>query len=268
MKLLLLLVSGILAFGGSESPQVDEARRQWDQVRQQVAAGLLPAAKLEEAQQAIDDAADQAILDQTLYGNMRVEDLNPAQASEMTASAQRRVDRIQQQIDHGKVLVANGAAPARFNDPLEAELARRTQALDQAKDRAALVESILNMANAEAAAESGLPGDKKIEEVFAGDQRLSPRDIKNITLAFEKKFDKPLPVSARGETAVHRALGFDHTGRIDVAVTPDSVEGIWLRKYLESQDIPYYAFRAAIPGKATAAHIHIGPGSTRLHVTD
>lgn len=250
MKLLLLLMVGILAFGSSESPQVAEARRQWDQVRQQVAAGLLPAAKLQEAQQAIDDAADQEVLDETLYGKMHVEDLNPAQASEMTAAAQRRVDRIEQQIEHGTILISNGSAPARFNDPLEAELARREQALHQAKDRATLVESILNMANEEAAAaESTLPVDKKVEEIFAGDQRLAPQDIKNITLAFEKKFDKPLPVSARGETAVHRALGFDHTGRIDVALAPDSTEGTWLRKYLESRDIPYYAFRAAVPGK-------------------
>jgi hypothetical protein len=67
---------------------------------------------------------------------------------------------------------------------------------------------------------------------------------------------------------VHRALGFDHTGRIDVALMPDSTEGVWLRRYLESKSIPYYAFRAAIAGKATAAHIHIGPGSTRLRVAD
>jgi hypothetical protein len=77
-----------------------------------------------------------------------------------------------------------------------------------------------------------------------------------------------MPVSARGSTAVHRAMGFDHTGRIDVAVNPDAPEGVWLRKYLDTQGIPYYAFRAAIAGKATAPHIHIGPGSTRLHVTD
>ena len=149
-------------------------------------------------------------------------------------------------------------------------LARRKQTLEQAKARSALVESILNMANAEAAAasEPALPPDRRAEEFVAGDHGLAPQDIKDITLAFEKKFDKPLPVSARGETAVHRALGFDHTGRIDVALTPDSAEGVWLRKYLESKSIPYYAFRTAIPGKATAAHIHIGPGSTRLHVTD
>jgi hypothetical protein len=97
---------------------------------------------------------------------------------------------------------------------------------------------------------------------------LTSNDIKTLTLAFEKKFDKPLPVSARGETAVHRALGFDHTGRIDVAITPDSAEGVWLRQYLEAKDIPYYAFRVAMPGKATGAHIHVGPGSTRLQATD
>ena len=89
-----------------------------------------------------------------------------------------------------------------------------------------MVESILNMAQAEAAApEPSLPVEKKVEEIYAGDHGLAPQDIKDITLAFEKKFDKPLPVSARGETAVHRALGFDHTGRIDVALAPDSTEG-------------------------------------------
>ena len=65
-------------------------------------------------------------------------------------------------------------------------------------------------------------------------------------------------------TAVHTALGMDHTGRVDVAVNPDSPEGIWLREYLDARAIPYYAFRVAMAGKATAPHIHIGPGSTRL----
>ncbi len=59
---------------------------------------------------------------------------------------------------------------------------------------------------------------------------------------------------------MHRALGFDHRGRVDVAVVPSAPEGIWLRQYLQSRKIPYYAFSRAIPGKATAAHIHIGHG--------
>ncbi len=59
-------------------------------------------------------------------------------------------------------------------------------------------------------------------------------------------------------------MGFDHRGRIDVAIHPLAPEGIWLRRYLRSRKIPYYAFTFAIAGKATAAHIHIGPGSNRL----
>ena len=77
-------------------------------------------------------------------------------------------------------------------------------------------------------------------------------------------FGEALPVSAMGDTAVHRALGFDHRGRVDVALSPDSAEGEWLRLYLTVKRIPFFVFRQAVPGKATGAHIHIGPMSTRL----
>jgi hypothetical protein len=90
--------------------------------------------------------------------------------------------------------------------------------------------------------------------------------LSRIESEFEKQFGKPLPVSAMGETAVHRSLGFDHRGRVDVAVHPDQPEGHWLLGYLVQNHIPYFAFRHAVPGKATGAHIHIGPMSTRLHL--
>jgi hypothetical protein len=90
------------------------------------------------------------------------------------------------------------------------------------------------------------------------------RDLQAIEKAFEIEFNRPLPISADGQTEVHRALGFDHRGRIDVAIDPRDREGIWLRRYLRSRRIPYYAFTSAVAGKATAAHIHIGPGSNRL----
>jgi hypothetical protein len=90
------------------------------------------------------------------------------------------------------------------------------------------------------------------------------RDLRPIMEAFEAQFERPLPISADGETDVHRALGFDHRGRIDIALHPNAPEGIWLRRYLRSRNIPYYAFTSAVAGKSTAAHIHIGPGSTPL----
>ncbi|HYA17233.1 MAG TPA: hypothetical protein VEF06_07195, partial [Bryobacteraceae bacterium] len=91
---------------------------------------------------------------------------------------------------------------------------------------------------------------------------------KAVEFAFAGKFSRPLPISADGETAVHRSFGFDHRGRIDVALSPDQPEGIWLMKFLEQKHIPYFAFRAAVPHKATGAHIHLGPESTRLAATE
>ena len=64
------------------------------------------------------------------------------------------------------------------------------------------------------------------------------------------------------------ALGFDHRGRVDVAVTPHQPEGNWLMSYLRSRRIPFFAFRAAVAQQATGAHIHVGPGSTRIAVSD
>ena len=93
-------------------------------------------------------------------------------------------------------------------------------------------------------------------------------DFKAIVAAYEKQFSKPLPVSAKGETEVHRSMGFDHRGRVDVALNPDQLEGVWLRRYLEHAKIPYFAFRRWLPGKATAAHIHIGPPSLPLRSAD
>jgi len=81
---------------------------------------------------------------------------------------------------------------------------------------------------------------------------------------WQKHYDRPMPISANGQTAAHTALGFDHRGKVDVAITPDQPEGLWLREYLEAHNIPFFAFRAALPGKATGAHIHIGPASVRL----
>lgn len=261
-----------VCFAADDSTAVTRARQDLEQLRRQVDAGILPAAKLAEAQNAIDDALDAQTLDRTLYGHIDIQNLTPAQAGDMVQAAERRVARAQARLDHDKALIAQSVAPANFAEEAQAELDRRSQTLAQAKDRATILLEAVAAVNAEAGAEAApaehAQGIWKPKEFVDGDHLLDDQDIREITLAFEKQFHEPLPVSARGETAVHRALGFDHTGRIDVAVTPDSPEGLWLRKFLESKEIPYYAFRIAIPGKATGAHIHIGPGSTRLHVTD
>ena len=67
---------------------------------------------------------------------------------------------------------------------------------------------------------------------------FTPAVLRSVETAFTRQFGRPLPISAQGDTALHRALGLDHSGRVDVAIHPDSPEGVWLRKYLGSQHIP------------------------------
>jgi hypothetical protein len=256
MKLTLFFAL-LWSMNAQESQGVVNARHEMERVELLIKSGALPAAKIADAQLNLDDAMDEAVLERTLYGH--IEEADETQASEMLAASQRRVDRQQKKVSRINDLIAKDLASPADRADLESELTTREDALQQATVRAALLREIAGMAHAEAAVGPGLA-----EEKTSGDHLLQPKELKALTLAFEKQFSEPFPISARGMTAVHRALGLDHTGRVDVAVNPDSPEGIWLREYLDVRAIPYYAFRIAMAGKATAPHIHIGPGSTRL----
>jgi hypothetical protein len=89
-------------------------------------------------------------------------------------------------------------------------------------------------------------------------------DATKVETFFASKFRHALPISAFGQTAVHSQLGFDHRNAIDVAVNPDSSEGQALMTYLRNAGIPFIAFRHAVAGSATGAHIHIGYPSHRV----
>jgi hypothetical protein len=101
-------------------------------------------------------------------------------------------------------------------------------------------------------------------ERYDGEGIFTTSDFARVSAAFWREFSRELPVSAFGATAFHRAMGFDHRDRVDIALNPDQREGIWLRNFLKRERIPYFAFRAAIAGSATAPHIHVGPPSMRL----
>ena len=89
-------------------------------------------------------------------------------------------------------------------------------------------------------------------------------DAAKVQSFFALRFNQALPISAFGQTPVHDHLGFDHRNSLDVAVSPDSTEGQTLMAYLRSAGIPFIAFRHAVQGSATGAHIHIGYPSKRL----
>lgn len=243
-----------------------------------LALGSLQAQSLYSRHQLLDrtlssaaDIGDDLILKRTLYGTLRPDEISLEQADEMVEASKRRVDRMQALVDQVKPLIEQGIYARNELTPILEELDFRRRTLILAESRARFLREIAEMARAEQALEAPHDedlGPKPLQERYDGNGIFTPTLMRDVVLSYEKQFAKPLPISANGETAVHRAMGFDHRGRIDVGLSPDTPEGIWLRQYLESKKIPYYAFRTAIPGRATAAHIHIGPPSNRLRVAD
>ncbi|MEW6738046.1 MAG: hypothetical protein AB1489_42610, partial [Acidobacteriota bacterium] len=58
-------------------------------------------------------------------------------------------------------------------------------------------------------------------------------------------------------------LGWNHQGRLDLALHPDSVRGQTVMNFLRTHNIAFIAFRSSIPGHSTGAHIHVGLPSSR-----
>ena len=114
---LLLLAGGILAW--SQTPgerELSRAQSNLDFLRSQVEAGVLPRAKLEEAQEALADAHDAELLSRTLYGR----DLTEEQTAEMEAAALRRLERRKAEVEKLKQLVdADALARNSLTKPME-----------------------------------------------------------------------------------------------------------------------------------------------------
>lgn len=98
---------------------------------------------------------------------------------------------------------------------------------------------------------------------YGGEAGWSLGRLGMVQTFFASTFGQMLPVSALGQSATHNRLGYNHRNAVDVALHPDSVQGKALISYLESQGIPYLAFRSAVAGVATGPHIHIGYPSNR-----
>jgi hypothetical protein len=254
---MLLAGTGFLSAQTADDPEVSAARAEMAKVRAMVEAGAAPRAQLAKAEESLADAADAALLRKTAYG----QDLTVEQAGDMIAAAERRFNRRQKALDDARRLVAAGVSTELSLGPLRDEIDRARKECDLADSRAKLTRELSEMAQAEQlVAARFTPGLSETES----DGVLAYATFARVEVAFEEHFGKKLPVSAVGETAVHRALGFDHHGRVDVALNPDQSEGVWLCQYLRRNHIPFFAFRQPVPGKATGAHIHIGPMSTKL----
>jgi hypothetical protein len=242
-------------------------------LREMVDAGVMPRRALDEALAAQEQVKDDEILQSTLYGRLTLEQLTPDQTAAMLGAAQRQLDRAQRRVDETKRLIAEGVRPFTSLTPFLEELDRVRKAHDAAAGRARLFENLAAMARAEQELENQM--DEELSGVGPPAGRyegagmlLQPAQHRYLETAYLREFGRTLPVSAEGETELHRSLGFDHRGRMDVGVHPDSREGVWLRDKLELLKVPYIAFRAAVRGSSTGAHIHVGPPSVRFRRGD
>lgn len=115
--------------------------------------------------------------------------------------------------------------------------------------------------------------DEAAKELKARTQPASPaqsagrqwsiKDAAKIEREFMTAFNRPLPVSAYGQSSTHNQMGFNHENGMDIALPPESIEGRFLINYLKNNGIPFLAFNSAVPGQSTGPHIHVGPPSPR-----
>ena len=247
-----------------DPPEVASAKSAIERIRALAEAGVIPRAQLDKAEAALADAEDAAYLRKTLYGVELTDD----QCDRMMAAANRRFERRKKAVDEARKLVEDGVASQLSLGAFLEELDAARKECDLAETRARLAHELSQMAQAEEALAARMAQDASevpdLADRYDSDGVFTVATFSRVEMEFERHFGKPLPVSAMGETAVHRALGFDHRGRVDVNIHPEQPEGRWLLEFLHENHIPYFAFHQAVPGKATGAHIHLGPISTRL----
>ena len=270
IRLTTIIVLTCLACRAEDSIRIRSASEELERVRQLVAVGAAPANQLKLAEEKLQEAKQLQSLDTLLFSQIKIEELTESQAKEMVDAATGFSVREQYRLEEAVKMVESGLRPKHSLEPFEDNLTRAQHTLELAKSRASLVQELVAIVAAEQeAAEhpiepAAAKGPKPVFEKFEGKMAFGSHELKKVMLAFEKRFSAPMPISARGETAVHKAMGFDHRGRVDVGLQPDGEQGLWLRHYLEEAKIPYFAFRKWVPGQATAPHIHIGPPSSRL----
>lgn len=98
---------------------------------------------------------------------------------------------------------------------------------------------------------------------FTGAGRWVLSQASSIESFFQQTFKRPLPIAVFGQGSIHNQWRLDHRNAMDISLNPDGAEGQALIRYLQSNGIPFSAFRGAIPGVATGPHIHIGLPSHR-----
>ena len=259
---ILFIVLPALLFGQVTSTATERAEENLERIRDLVKQGALPNSTLGEAEAKVADAQDEAVLDATLYNSPHMQDMTAEEEEQMVAAATRRLERAQTRMDARQKLLDLGIIAKAEMTSVGAEVTNRQLVLELAQNRVKLIDQLRQIVVAEKQLEMHTLSNSMIRYDGKADFKLD--ELPAIQKDFKAHFHHDLPVSAIGQTQLHASMGLDHSNKVDVALNPEQTEGLWLRSYLEKLHISYLAFRSAVIGAATAPHIHIGTGSTRL----
>ena len=170
-------------------------------------------------------------------------------------------------VEKRKELFEKGLVSKRDIEGAEKALKDAQAQLDQARHQLVETDQLIAEATAEpkptGPSSTGRYASKSAVMRYSGASGWAIAEASKVETFFSSKFGRQLPISAFGQSETHNRLGFDHRNSVDVALHPDSAEGKALIEYLHTNGIPFLAFRSAIPGVATGAHIHIGYPSHR-----
>lgn len=170
-------------------------------------------------------------------------------------------------VEKRKVLLEQSVISKRELEESQRELAAAQDKVNETKKQIGESDNLIAEARMEEQVEklgSGIYQTSAALIRYNGPATWVLTDAGKVQSFFAMRFNHALPISAFGQTPVHDHLGFDHHNSMDVAVTPDSAEGQALMSYLRGLGIPFIAFRQAVRGSATGAHIHIGYPSKRI----
>ena len=215
------------------------------------------------ARDLLADESDRALIQRYLALPV----LSDRQNSSLVMAAGRRYMRRKLSYEEAERLAAAGKIDAAALDGLRKEVEAARHVCDVAEG--------MGQKQADGVGGAGVLGDGSAAGQYAVDERaggevrrftasFTEADLEALDAEFQTVYGRALPVSSRGESPMHRAMGFDHRGRFDVALNPSAPEGVWVRRYLIGKGVPFLAFRGAVRGQATGAHIHIGKPSTRV----
>jgi hypothetical protein len=193
-----------------------------------------------------------------------------ASLERLLALRDAELQRALAQLERTRDLLARGMVARSDVDAVERMAADARARLDQTWNETFVAASLIakTLAYEEIAAAPVLPpGQERTTEAlirYRGRRPWALALTSTLQQFFSRTFGRTLPVSAYGQTAVHDRLGFDHRNAIDLAVHPDSAEGRAVMEWLRTSGWSFIAFRSAVAGIATGAHIHVGEPSQRL----